>query len=158
VRDVVRLAQADDVEAEIDEPFSRTPDQQTEHRDAVIGRDYSAWYIARPPTSWADSSASAKPGVPLTLHRRFYAFACSAGWSRFSGTIITCPGLGSTLNPQRGRRIVKSAPPSAAFATMRAPPCSVITRCASARPTPWPCDLVVKKGMKILCRSDSGMP
>src|SRR6266567_6102131 len=68
------------------------------------------------------------------------------------------PMLYVQLNPHSASRIVKTAPPSAAFTTERVPPCSVITRCASARPTPWPCDLVVKKGIKIFSKSEGGMP
>ena len=35
-----------------------------------------------------------------------------------------------------GSRIVNTAPPPKAFAAVSVPPCSVITRCAKARPMP----------------------
>jgi len=52
---------------------------------------------------------------------------------------------------------MKAAPPSGWLVAVSVPPCSVITRWASANPIPWPCDFVVKKGMKIFCRSDAAM-
>src|SRR5258706_10532404 len=57
-----------------------------------------------------------------------------------------------------GSRMVNTAPPSGALATVKVPPCSVITRWANARPMPWPWVLVVKKGMKIFCKSAAAMP
>jgi predicted MPP superfamily phosphohydrolase len=65
---------------------------------------------------------------------------------------------GSLNRAHCGSRIVNIAPPSGAFATIRVPPCSVITRWARARPMPWPPVLVVKKGMKIFCESATAIP
>ena len=45
-----------------------------------------------------------------------------------------------------------------AFAAVNVPPCCVITRWAKARPTPCPLVLVVKKGMKMRCKSAGAMP
>ena len=47
---------------------------------------------------------------------------------------------------------------SAEFEAASVPPCSVTTRWASARPTPWPLLFVVKKGMKTRCKSSGAMP
>jgi hypothetical protein len=48
-----------------------------------------------------------------------------------------------------GNLRVNIAPPDELFAAVSVPPCSVITRCVKASPTPLPFGLVVKKGMKI---------
>src|SRR5262249_40148127 len=58
----------------------------------------------------------------------------------------------------RGNRIVKVEPRPGAEVPSPRPPCARATRLTAGSPSPEPLGFVLKKGLKILERSSSGIP